>query len=115
MSLADDIGETFFDENLSDLERKQALHRLKRETVDIERDFAATGPLKSYLDSRREEAKEALRILVDLDPRDGVRIAQAQSSVREYLRVVDWIAGRLDEAVAAEAELTDDQTGDDDA
>jgi hypothetical protein len=109
MSLADQIEENFFDENLHDVERRQALQRIKRKSVDIERDFAAQGPLKGYLDSRREEAKEALRILVDIEPTDAVRIVQAQSSVREYLRVVDWIASSLDEAVQAEAELDDDQ------
>jgi hypothetical protein len=115
MSLAEDIEETFLQENLSELERRQALQRIKRRTVDIERDLAAQGPLKSYLDSRREEAKEALRILVDIDPNDAVRIVQAQSSVREYLRVVDWIAGHIDDAEVADDELRtndDHQDGD---
>jgi hypothetical protein len=112
-NIADDIEETFFDENLGDLERKALLHRTKREVAAIERDFAEHGPLKSYLDSRREEAKEALRILVDIDPQDAVRIVQAQSSVREYLRVVDWIASSIDRAEAAEAELMTDENGDD--
>lgn len=97
-----DLIHNFFDESLSDLERKELLQRTTREAAEIEIDLANGGPLASYIRSRRGEAKEALRVLVTTNPKDGVSIAMAQSQIAEYLRAIGWMIARLDEGEAAD-------------
>ena len=102
------LVERYFDETLGDLERKSLLERVGREAAEIEIDLAAGGPLAAYIRSRREDAKEALRVLVTTNPKDGVSIALAQASVNEYLRVIQWIAARASEAEDAERIIADE-------
>ena len=97
-----DLEEAFFDEGLGDLERRRALERAGRVGADIEIDLQDKGPLFSYVQARRHEAAEALRILVSADPKDAVGIAVAQMTVMEYLRACDWIGKQIERADEAE-------------
>lgn len=87
----DTLEEEFFDEELSNIERRKALESAERVAADIEHDLNISGPLALYVQSRKREASESLRVLVNLDPSDAVAVAMAQQSVKEYLRAIDWI------------------------
>lgn len=105
---SEDLVNQFFSDSLGDLERRRRLERTGRLAAEIEIDLEESGPLGLYVKSRREEAAEAMRVLAAIDPRDAITITDAQATVREYLRVCDWVAARMEEAVEAEREIKRD-------
>lgn len=104
----DTLEEEFFDDELSNIERRSALERAERVAADIEQDLSATGPLALYVQSRRQEAAESLRVLVNIDPKDAVAVAEAQQSVKEYLRALDWIYRSMEAAEDAARAKSED-------
>lgn len=97
-----DLAGEFFRDTLAGLEQRKLLERAGRRAAEITIDIEQNGPLGQYVASRRGEAQEALRMLVDLDPKDAVSIVMAQSAVREFLRACEWISARMDEAAEAQ-------------
>jgi hypothetical protein len=93
--------EEFFEDSMSDIERKHSLEREKRIGTDIQADFAENGPLSMYLKERRTVARDALKALVNVDPSDSVKVATTQTIIREYLVVVQWVSSRLQNAELA--------------
>lgn len=91
------LEEQFFGDQLGELERRKLLEEAGRVAAEIAIDLTESGPLGRYVQSRRLEAAEALRLLVDADPRDAIAIMSAQSTVREYLRVCSWVSARIDD------------------
>ena len=104
MAVDDDYDRTdpFFDGAVEDLERRRFFERTGRIAAEIEIDLESKGPLGLYAEDRRKDAANALRLLVSIDPRDPVAITEAQSIVREYLRVFEWVGGWMDQAERAE-------------
>lgn len=100
----------FFDEAITDFENRQKLERLGAKAAEIQIDLSDKGPLYHYFQSRRSHASDALRQLVNADPRDGVSIALLQAGVREYLSVCDHIVASLRDAQLA-AELINQEYG----
>ena len=98
----DDLEEQFFEGQLGELERRRVLEATGRIAANIAIDLQDGGPLAQYVHSRRLEAAEALRLLTQLDARDAVSITVAQSTVKEYLRVCEWVSARIDDAAQAE-------------
>lgn len=92
----------FIDERLADYERRAELERAGTLGAAIEYELIEGGPLKLYLEARREEAADAIKELITADPRDAVAIAQAQATVHEYVKAAQWIAGRMEAADQAE-------------
>lgn len=97
--------DAFIDEGLAELERRAELERAGALSAVIEYELIEGGPLKLYLESRRQEAAEALKRLITANPRDGVAIAQAQAVVHEYVRCANWIAGRIEAADHAQEQI----------
>ena len=109
----EDAFEQFFDEGLTDLERRRALEIAGRVAADIEIDLQEKGPLYLYVQARRDQARDALRALVSVDPKDAVSVVRMQTTVAEYLKVFDWIRGCMDEAENAEAIIKEDYSKND--
>lgn len=95
----------FFLGVIGELERKRILERTGRIAAEIEIDLDTKGPLGLYAEDRRKDAALALRVLTSVDPRDAVAITEAQGTVREYLRVFEWVGGWMDRAAQAEATI----------
>lgn len=110
---SEDLLDSLYDASLRDLEERQALERAGRVAANIEIDLEQGGPLGLYIKSRRQEASEALRVLAEVDPRDAVSVAMAQSVVREYLRAVNWVAAKIEESEAADEIIKRDYGNDD--
>lgn len=107
------LSESFFEDSLTDIQRRHALARVTRVAADIQLDLESKGPLALYVKARQGEAAEALRVLVGIDPTNAVGVAQAQATVTEYLRVCDWIGGWMEQGEAADATIKE-EFGDDD-
>lgn len=105
------LHDQFYRETISNLEDRKRLERVRTTAAHIEVDFERSGPLALYIKSRRGEAAEALRVLVESDPRDAVRIAQAQSTVHEYLRACDWVEAHIEAAAEADREIREGLDG----
>lgn len=105
-------GATFFEDGLSDIQRRHALARITRVAADIQLDLESKGPLALYVKARQQEAAEALRVLVDIDPSNAIGISQAQSTVKEFLRACEWIGGWMEQSEAADAAIKE-EFGDD--
>lgn len=88
---------------LEELEQRRDLERAGRIGADIILDLQDKGPLYLYMQERRREAAQSLIQLAAIDPRDAVSIAANQATVREYLKILGWIEGRMDQAKEAEA------------
>lgn len=99
---SEDLVTSLFDTALGDLERRRALERVGRTAAGIEIDLEDGGPLAQYVKLRRSMALEAIQGLAQIDPKDPVSIATLQADVREYLRVCEWVTGRMEEAAEAE-------------
>lgn len=97
--------ETFLDERLSALEQRAELERAGTLGAAIEYELIEGGPLKLYLESRRQKAADALNELISADPRDAVAIAQAQAVVNEYVKVAQWVTGRIEAADHAQEQI----------
>lgn len=102
------LEEELFDNGLSDIERKAQLHRAQREGDDIESDLVNHGPLRKYVDARRELALGALQSLVSAKPDDLVTIVSAQAEVREYLRCCQYITSVCNQAEMAQQTIQEE-------
>lgn len=102
------IGDEIFEDSISAMERSRLLQKAGQDAADIINDVEADGPLSQYVKARRLEAAEALRVLAEIDPESAVQIATAQASVREYLRVCEWVHQRLEAADEAEREIKEE-------
>lgn len=102
------LEEQLFDDGLTDIERKASLLRSQREADDIEADLSNQGPLRKYVDARRNIALGALQSLVVAKPDDIVAIATAQAEIREYLRCCEWITSVCNQAVMAEQTINEE-------
>lgn len=104
MEEGDDLDGTdpFFLGVVGELERRKILERTGRIAAEIEIDLESKGPLGLYAEDRRRDAADALRALAGADPRDAVAIAELQGTVKEYLRVFEWVGGWMDRAAQAE-------------
>lgn len=100
-------------EGMSPAEERANLERDGRIAAHIERDLQLRGPLYLYIEQRRREAGQALRGLAEVDPRDGVAIAELQAVVREFSRACGWVFHRL-EASDLAAEVIRDRWGNED-
>lgn len=105
------LEQQFFDDQLGELERRKLLEGVGRIAAEVTVDLTDGGPLSRYVKSRRLEAAEALRALVETDPRDAIGVATAQATVREYLRVCSWVSARIDEGAEAERIILRDYHG----
>ncbi len=99
---SEELVHGLFDSSLRDLEERQALERANRLAANIEIDIEQNGPLGQYIKFRRQDACEALKVLAEIDPKDAVSVALAQSVVREYLRAVSWVSASIEESEAAD-------------
>lgn len=104
----DSLEDDFFEEGMSDLERKAEAQRKIREADEIEHDLKTGGPLGTYVQIRRKIGLSALRNLVSVSPEDAVNIARLQVEVREYLRVCEWITSEFKDAQMAEHMINTD-------
>lgn len=105
----------FFADTLAELEGQELRKYLEHKgyiAAELQIDFERQGAMYRYARSRRIEAAEAMRMLVDSDPRDAVRIAQMQAQVQEYLRIVIHVRAIEQEAVEADKQIRE-QFGDD--
>ncbi len=99
-----DVG-AFLDERLAAMEERAGLERVGALGAAIEYELIEGGPLKLYLEARRQEAGAALIALAEADPRDAVSIAEAQATVREYVKAARWIAARVEDADHAQEQI----------
>ena len=99
------LEDEFWDEELTDVERRRGLELQINLAEAIEHELRAkSGPLYLYIRNRRAEARSALRdaLTIDVSNEAGrLAITQAQTRVEEYLKVCVWVASRLDEATEA--------------
>lgn len=95
----------FIEERLADYEQRAELERAGRLGAAVEYELIEGGPLKLYLEARRQEAADAIKELITADPRDAVAIAQAQATVHEYVKAAQWIAGRIEAADHAQEQI----------
>lgn len=100
--------ETYFgedelaEETLSEIERRNELERDGRIGAEVYLDIVENGPLGLYLKERRQLAKDALLRLAEINPKDGIAIAEQQAVVKEFLIVTRWVRSRIDAAIDAE-------------
>jgi hypothetical protein len=87
---------------VDELERRRELDHVTSAGAEVVFDLQQRGPLYRYVLSRRVKAKDALKRLIDLDPKDGAGIATAQAEVREYIDACNWIARTFNDAKAAD-------------
>lgn len=99
---SEELVDAFFADSLTEMERRHALERAGRISAEIQIDLETGGPLALYAKGRREDATAAMQELAIVDPKDAVGIAMLQATVREYLRVCEWVSARGEEAAEAE-------------
>jgi len=77
------------------------VHLSAHVTVDLRQ----AGPLYQYAISRRADAILALQDLIGLDPKDSLAISEAQTEVKQFFDVLDFITAKLQDGAHADQEI----------
>lgn len=93
MDLTDEEARKFEPDQLfnEELQRRHELERITQEGAEVIVELQTRGPLYLYVMSRRDQAQDALRQLVEIDPKDAPGIAVLQVRVSEYIAACNWI------------------------
>ena len=90
------VAEDAAEDVLSELEHRYALERAVRVAAGVTIDIQDRGPLSLYVQQRRQEAVQSLLDLAcNIDAKDAVAIAKAQTNVVEYMKVCDWTHSQI--------------------
>lgn len=74
-------------------------------TIGLEKDIAVGGPLAAYLRHARESLIAELVAFADIDPNKVEDVRRAQSAIREYGRLLDWVATTVEIGTGEKAHM----------